>query len=411
MNLKAIVSRRSIKSIVLILCVIMMDNLFYLINQENINIFGMFHYNSLWLLIFVIFIACNYVQYGLWKNKVIYHFGTEVAILASLVIVAAVRGWITFNQSVWEGFKGQAPYFFIIISYYSIRKFYSKHIIDDKAVNRGLIVSGIVSFFIYFFQVQFIDSVLFLYNVHMGNRYGSIRLYVDSVFCVIVGFIGMDTFLRTKKWKGLILVIPTIVYELYISKGRLEFAAFCGSLAIGLILMKRYTLKKTLILGAAVALVLAFINTQQANSIFEAINNLRNNTGTMSIRAQGRALYAGMLLKSISSFILGCGYPRSESAKIMSGQTENMLLVDNGIFAFVYVYGILGLSVVIIWFIKMLRLAWRLYREQNKYIYLMFTVFNIAIMYNITFWWWKYPWTIIIIVMMCKMEHELYDKK
>ena len=57
----------------------------------------------------------------------------------------------------------------------------------------------------------------------------------------------------------------------------------------------------------------------------------------------------------------------------------------------------------------MFRLAWKLYTTKNRYIYLMFIVFNIAMMYNITFWWWKYAWTIIMVIMMCKMEYELYD--
>ena len=95
----------------------------------------------------------------------------------------------------------------------------------------------------------------------------------------------------------------------------------------------------------------------------------------------------------------------------MSGQNESVLLVDNGIFAFTYVYGIIGLIAVIILFSKMLRLAWMLYKVQNKYIGLVFSIFNIAIIYNIAFWWWKSPWTIIMIIMMCKMEYELYDSK
>lgn len=408
MNLKVTISDRLIKSSVLILCIIMMDNFFYIIDVNSIDIFGI-SYGNIWLLVFMTFIAYTYVQYGLWKSKVVYHFGAEVALLASLVFIEAVRGQITFNQSVLAGFIGQMYYLFIIMSYYPLRKLYSKHIIDDRVINKGLIIFGVISFLIYFFQVQFIDSISILYDVHMGNRYGSIRLYVDSIFCVMLGFFGMDSFLRTKKWKGLILIFLTVVYELYISKGRLEFAAFCGSMAIGLILMKRYTGKKTFILGVVVGLVLVFMNTQQADSIFEAIGNLGDNTGTMSVRAYGRALYARGLSESLNSLIFGCGYPASESAKIMSGQNEKVLLVDNGIFAFVYVYGILGLIAVIIWFVKMFRLAWKLYTTKNRYIYLMFIVFNIAMMYNITFWWWKYAWTIIMVIMMCKMEYELYD--
>ena len=407
--MKVRISNRSIRSVILILCIIMADNLFYLIDRESINIFGILGYQNIWLLIFMLFIAYTYVQYGLWKIKKVYYFGTVVAILAGLVFVGVVRGWIVFAQPISMGFVKQMPYLFIIISYYPIRKFYSSNIIDDSVINKGVVISGIISFFVYFFQVRFIDSVSFLYDVVTGNRYGSIRIYVDSVFCVLLGFYGMDSFLRTRKWRGLFLVPLTIVYELYISKGRLEFAAFCGSMAIGVILMKRYTMKKTLILGAVVGLVVVFLNTQQAASIFEAIGNLQNNTGTMGVRAYGRSLYFSRMSKSISSMILGCGYPGSETAKIMSGQNEKVLLFDNGIFAFVYVYGIMGLIVVIIWFVKMFRLAWRLYKTQNKYIYLMFIIFNIALMYNITFWWWKYPWTIIMIIMMCKMEHELFD--
>ena len=409
--MKIKINIRTINSIMLIFCIVLMDNCFYLIDRSNINILGFISYNNIWLLAFLAFISYNYIKHKVWEKRTSYNFGLEVAFLILLVFVQAIRGRITFDQSIYAGFIGQINYLIILFSYYPIRKFYLKHIVDNKTIDKGIIVFGILAFIIYLLQIQLIDKTIFLYDVHMSKRYGSARLYVDSVFCVITGFFGIDNFLRTQKYNNLILVILAVIYETYISKGRLEFVAFCGSLAVGLLLMKRYTLKKALIVCAGILLVFVFMNSQWADFIFEAIGDLRNNTGTMSIRSYGRALYASRLSKSFSSLLFGCGFPASEMAKLMSGQNESVLLVDNGIFAFTYVYGIIGLIAVIILFSKMLRLAWMLYKVQNKYIGLVFSIFNIAIIYNIAFWWWKSPWTIIMIIMMCKMEHELYDSK
>lgn len=408
--MKVKIRKRSMRALLLILLAIMMENLFYLIDRENINILGVFGYNYIWMFLFVAIIAYIYIHHGLGKSRVVYHFGSEIAFLACLVLIASVRGRITFGQSFLEGFIQQGCFFFIILSYFPIRKFYSKNIINDKTIDKGMMIFGIIAFIIYILQVQLNGSFSFLY-VKTTSRYESARLYVDSIFCVMLGFYGMESFLRTKKWRSLVLVAVTIAYELLISKGRLEFLAFCVAMAIGVMLMKRYPVRKIVVIGGALGLIFYFLNSQYADSIFEAINNFSNNTGTMSIRAYGRGLYANRLLASTGSLLFGCGYPGNESAFIMSGQNYGVFLVDNGIFAFVYVYGIIGLIVVILWFVKMFRMAWELYRKRNQYIYLLFVIFNIGLMYNIVFWWWKYAWTLIMVIMMCKMEYYMYENQ
>ena len=219
----------------------MMEKFFYLVDWENIHILGILSYRHLWISLLIVFAAYTYIQFKLWKRKETYHFGKEIFLLACLVFVASVRGHIIFGESFLDGLQG--CYLIILLSYYPMKKFYSRHIINDKVIDNGMIICGIIAFLIYFFQVQFFGSKLFL-HVNTGERYESLRLYVDSIFCLMLGFYGMNSFLRTKKWKGLILVGVTVLYELFISKGRLEFVAFCVSMAIGIILMKRYTIMK-----------------------------------------------------------------------------------------------------------------------------------------------------------------------
>lgn len=89
---------------------------------------------------------------------------------------------------------------------------------------------------------------------------------------------------------------------------------------------------------------------------------------------------------------------------------ERIGLVDNGIFAFVYVYGLLGASVVIKWFYKLYKSAWKLYKIKNIYWPLGFVISLTILLYNITFWWNKPSWTWGMVFLMCYMEHKLNDE-
>ena len=409
--LKLTISPKTIRSILLVFCAIMMENCFYLADVENINFLGFLPYRYIWLFTLSIFIACTYFLHRQWKSRVTFHFGIEIVILAVLVFIQAIRGHATYGQSFADGLVGQGCFLFIILSYYPIRKFYANRIVNDNVIDKCLIFFGIIAFIIYILQVLLGESHIFL-HVFMNERYGSLRVYADSAFCVFMGLYGMDRFLCTKKWKSLIFVALTVVYELFIGKGRLEFAAFCLSMAIGLIMMKKYKTKKLLAIGLASCLLFAFLNIPYVNEkIVEVIDNLINNTGTMKIRESGREFYIALLLSSVVSMLFGCGYPRTEVALSMAGYDRNILLVDNGMAAFAYVYGAFGVVAIILWFVKMLRMAWRSYKKHDVYIYMMLVIFHVAMMYNITFWWSRHAWTFVIVLMMCKMEHYLYDTK
>lgn len=74
-----------------------------------------------------------------------------------------------------------------------------------------------------------------------------------------------------------------------------------------------------------------------------------------------------------------------------------------------YVYGLLGAVVVVKWFYKLYKCAWRLYRD-NIYWPLGFMIALTILLYNITFWWNKPSWTLGMIFLMCYMEHKLNDE-
>lgn len=407
--MKVTISKKGIRSLFLVICAILMEHLFYLVDSDNIEFLGFIKYSYIWVFIYVIIVGYIYLMHRQWEKKVSYHFGVEIAFLAVLSLTQSLRGHITFDQPLIDGIIGQGRFLLVILGYYPIHKLYVDDIIDDKIFDKCLVFFGIVAFTIYLLQIMVGESHMFL-HVYSNERYGSLRLYTDSVFCVFLGFYGMNRFLRTKKWKGLILVALTVVYELFIAKGRLEFAAFCVAIAIGLFLMKKHRTKKALAIVIVFCVIFAFLSNPYVNEIVTGvIDDFINNSGTMRIRESGREFYFAQLLSSVDSLIFGCGFPRTEESYDMAGGSRRIAIGDNGIFSFAYVYGIIGIIAVILWFAKMLRMAWRLYKEQNEYIYLMFVIFNIALMYNIAWWWWQYHWTFITVIMMCKMEHYLYD--
>ena len=110
-----------------------------------------------------------------------------------------------------------------------------------EKVEKGLIVVGIISVFIYCLQIILFNKVSFITAARSSS---GTRLYVDSVLCVFIGFWGADRYLRYSKKKYLMLVVLTFIYEFFVSKGRLETAALMLSIVFGVMLLRKNSVRK-----------------------------------------------------------------------------------------------------------------------------------------------------------------------
>lgn len=408
------IKKSSITTLVILLLILAMENFFYLIDTDALSVQGVFNYDLIWLFILLLFMALNSIKYNIFMQKINAHYKLVIGLLLAFVVISAFQCQKLTGQPVEYAFRAQRRYFITLLLYFVIRMLYYKNIIKDDLLEKGLLWLGAFSVLLYLFQVIAGNDFEFI-HIHANERYGTLRLYVDSVLCVIIGFIGLNNFLKTKNYIYLFFVALTLIYELFVSKGRLEFLAFSFSMLFGILLMKKYTKTKFVVICVVLIGIMLFLNSQHADYIMKGINAMENQKiqdNTMYGRMIARENYFKQLSQSKQTMVFGCGYPSTlySIAAKRAGLNDKMPLSDNGISAFIYVYGYGGLAVILLCLAKMLRMAQRLYKEQGEYIYIMYIVFTIALSYNIVFWWTRASWTAVTILLMCQMEHKLYDK-
>lgn len=405
-----LISRKSARTGVLLFILLAMEQFFYLIDDDSFAVSGSMNYDIFWFALLALFLFWMYISFFMWRICIKYHFRFEITIFIIMIFVSAVQCNILTGQPLLRGLLPQRNFLIILISYFIIRKLFAIEMLDSKTIVKWLVIFGVVSTALFVTQAFLADSIRFV-HVNINERYGSARLYVDSVFCVVIAFIGLENFFRYRKYSGLFLVLLTACYELFVSKGRLELFAFSVSIVIGITFFKKFDGAKFGAIIMCLVIGFIFINSQYAETLFSSLSEVYEKGNSLEIRLYGRALYFAQLTKSWKTLLFGCGYPSTlwNTAASRAGFDNNVYLVDNGIFAIAYVYGLLGLLATAIWFVRMFLIAIHLYTRNGRYLYLLFLLFQIILMYNITFWWWKASWTFVTVLFMCMMEHELYD--
>ena len=129
----------------------------------------------------------------------------------------------------------------------------------------------------------------------------------------------------------------------------------------------------------------------------------------MLVRNTAREHYFSELGKTAITIITGRGYPSVSNYGAFSaaGFYNYMYFTDNGIFGFLYCYGLLGLVWYMFFWIKMIRDSWQIRRYTSVYFaYLLYYVVGFI---NDFSWFWSANF--IFIVMICFLEATYNEKK
>ena len=251
-------------------------------------------------------------------------------------------------------------------------------------------------------------------NVTSGERYGSARLSFIPIVLDLLVFLEFDDLLINRKERSkmsnfisLITIIAIIFEVMVVQKLRLTTSGMCLCLMLGMIIARGSFNKKILYVVIVILACLILVNTTLFRDVISTLSDTTNSTiSNTSRRALARELYATVLAQHP---ILGGGYPHSSWRIAMdaSGQSRNLFLVDNGIMAFFYVYGGLG----VIWFvslwIKFIRIGLKTRKKKHTLVCLLFPIFLLITGINELHWYWMFGFSIMVIFLCIS---EFYDR-
>lgn len=391
---------------------ILMDNCFYLVNTDAIHVTGSFAYSDIWLVAFALFFFWQFVKYIRVRDGVNYKEKYLIIALCILVFISAYQQMKLTGQSLNLGVRPQRNYLIILLSYFPIRKLLALKKIDPEEVMQGLMKLGTFAAAVYVLQKLVYPNAQFIYAA-MNYRNGTLRMYIETSVVQLAGMVAMYYFCKNFKIKYLIFYIINFIDIFWVGQGRLEIISFLAASAIGVVLVKELDTKRLLIVVAGIVAIFVFLNTPFADSFWEAVlsaGTARTDQGnTMAIRYAGRELYFKQLGEAVSTLLFGCGYPNSlyAPAANKAGYNVNINLNDNGIFGFTYIYGVVGLAVLIALFIRLIIKSVYVFRKTNSNFYVMYFSMLLLLAYNVIMWYWYAGGTFILIIMICLLEEEV----
>lgn len=324
------------------------------------------------------------------KRVTKYEFAPWVIGSILLIILSVVQSKILYGQGFVDTLSPQKRIIVWTAIYFTV----SKQIKCGYLHRDGLLsiiekigILQLVLIFAQFFlssQIQVLH-VETLYNSDRGLRY----YYVPVLFDFLL-FYKLDRFVRDKgvrKLKDLTIVVAVLLEVMIVQKYRMTSTGLLICIALFIILMRsKKQYKIAYVILGCVALVF-LINTNFFQGVLNAI--FSGNDAYLATRTKGRIWYFAAIMEHP---IFGSGYPNDNNylSLTASGYNEGILLNDNGVIGFVYLYGVVGVLWLISLWAKLLRKGWKIYKTRNDLVYLLFPLFFTITGITEAHWYWDF---------------------
>lgn len=318
-------------------------NGFYLIDKDQFPI----QFQDIAIILEVLFFLIVYTKkntrkYPDYKRKRKWLFIIPVV----LGCTSAMMGYIRYRQPFFMGLRAQRAWIAAMLMYFPLSTVISTRRYSVKKLLNLIDKMNAVYFLVLLTQYIMGGRYLFL-HINANQRYGTIRLYAITSFMLISYALHLWKLLENKciKAADCFFVISTLFTYFFITKSRMGMVALAGATAI-VVLKQRLTEKKLIALSVAIVALCVFFSTDAGSEILKLIFGAEitvTGNDTSMIRDLGRTFYISEVTSNIKTFLFGCGYinadwePTVRAARI----SENIFVVDNGMFGLVYMYGML----------------------------------------------------------------------
>ena len=367
---------------------------------------------------FVVEIA--WVVYSLFIFKGIKCKNTFYGLIWSILLIimfSCVICYIIFDQPISLGFLAQRDIFSGYACFFSISTLLYKKKISKNELYNILFYVGVIQLFFNTFGwllYSLRDINGFPGAVIATERYGSARIwYSQYENIVLVIAISINELLNRKDKiiRYFILIGWGIAYFAIMTKLRASSLAVLIALILTLVISKKMSKMKLFVfcffvIGMIIALnriplfqdiVLTFFSGDSASA------------NTLTIRHVARKYY---LTKFMSSPIFGFGVPHSNwyPAFLAQGKDLGYYFSDNGIFAFMYLYGGVG----IMWLLFLLKRYWQrmnVYRRINNVLFVFWGLYQLMMLPTGMFWMignYQLPF-VAILALLSKYPSEKLD--
>lgn len=388
--------------------VILSENAFYLVSSDKINASNSVHLDDYGMVLFVIW---AYIVFRRYKDVKVdkYRFKWLVLFIFILVIVSSVRAFQLYGQPIFMGIRPQRMFMVLFLAYFPLMKVLKGNKDFYFRLQKILFVVGGLELVLYTVQYLLYNKIIFL-QMPISQRFGDVRLqFASSIISVLPFFVANNLANRYKIKINICFLIAILFYNSVVIKGRLATISLIATLFI-IFIIQRKTIKMKILLSifGTMMLLTVMLSSTVVQSYLAVINaTYISNDQNAKLRSQGKQFY----LNELKGYeVLGRGFINVlfKNAYRYSGMEKNYLFVDNGIFGFYFLYGLIGVLWAIILITKFYKYSIRNYLKQNNYTFLGFSIYITFLLPNIMYiyWGWGAFYTAILMAMVESNDNE-----
>lgn len=312
-----------------------------------------------------------------------------IGIVLVLFVISAVSGSANYNQSFLGGIVAQRQWISWMILIYPILRWLESSRISVKEIKDVIVTFSniyalicILQFFL-FNQFQFTSVVT---NV----RYGSVRLYFDTVFLTLASSVVMDSLFRNRNKRIFIVNILELFSYLFViffvTKGRMQAISFLLALVICALLRRKISfLKKVFYILILFITLLLFFNTPMGQEILNLVVGKSIENDTLAIRDSARQYYWKLVTSSWKNLLFGMGTPNVNNSYALGilnpiwsqSVTARYYLDDVGAMAILIRYGLLGIISWILVLTYNIILSFKIYGKTGELSFFQFILVDI----------------------------------
>lgn len=375
-NIGFLNKRINMSSVFLFIILALNLNFFYLLDSDK------FDFSNISLILILVWILYELIKYRFKIDRKILKI-TLISLFFTVVltITSSIQSNKLYGQPIWYGIRPQRFWVIYPLLFAPLAMENSNGNLTFESLKKTLKTFAWILIFISFVQFLLGDSVQ-LMHVLSNERYGNIRLYVDDTVVNICLFLACDDFnKRKKRSSNAIYIIAAVLFHLLITKSRMGILSIGVGLIFSFLVLQKLSKQKLLYICFAFFAFVVFLSSTVGEDILAMMNGT-STQDTSGIRELGRQFY----IETIKKYpLFGGGFISTLWPAAFHGAKfdEYIYIVDNGIFGFMFVYGLLGIFFLIIFYLMLIKQSYRIYRKNKETFFLSLIACELSGMYTL----------------------------
>lgn len=417
--------KASVTKILLILTILSIENFCCLVPSEEYIIPGLIKFSDIGIIFaFLFFIwVMFFIKFKDKNEKAKYPYKWIIFSFFTIILISSFMAKKFFNQPITWSIRSERQIIACFLLYFPVLKTLQTGVINKEDLVKYITIVATIEMALYTIQYLLINKVVFLHFTYSDSieiRLNRRRLRYPVELILISAYFHIDNLLNNKgsKFKNIFMILWFFVIMVIMVQKRTQIISFIISLIIIFVLWKKNIGIKVLLSIFVLVLLGGFVfNLSIVQSTIYSISNRGSEEDTLTIREAGIEYYKEKLK---SSQLFGFGKPNEniEIAMYESGVQYGYFLADDGIYGFYYIFGLIGIAWLGLFWIKNLKLSYKVYNK-SIYVYISYFIYETFDIYLGMKWYYYWPLAISLIIALLSYEYikqteernKIYEKK